>query len=229
MKCLIADDNELALMTLKQLLSQISEMEVVSVCKNAIEAFEYLKKNIVDVAILDVEMPGMTGVELIKALTNRPAIILSTSNPKYAADAFDLDVADYIIKPVSLPRLLKSIEKVKHFMKQNKNQEPNNVPDFLFIKEKGALKKIHLPEVCYIEAMGDYVKIHYADKWYTVNTTIKEIEEKYGRLFIRVHRSYLAALQKIDRIDDGMIYIGKMQVPLAESYRKKVIEKLNLI
>lgn len=229
MKCLIADDNELALLALKNLLSQIPEISVEAVCTNSMEAFEYLQNNTVDLAILDVEMPGMTGVELLQAVTNKPAAILSTSNPKYATDAFDLDVADYIIKPVSMSRLLKSIEKAKLFLKQDKKLEQSNVPGILFIKEKGVLKKINLADVVYIEAMGDYVKIHCPDKWYTANTTIKDIEEKYSQLFLRVHRSYLAALQKIDSIEDGQIHIGKARVPLADSYRKKVIEKLNLI
>jgi two-component system, LytTR family, response regulator len=229
MKCLIADDNELALLTLKTLLSQIPEISIEAVCSNAIQAFDFLQNNTVDLAILDVEMPGMTGVELIQSLTNKPATILSTSNPKYATDAFDLDVADYIIKPVSLPRLLKSIEKAKMFLKQEKKTGQSNFPDILFIKEKGVLKKINLQDVSYVEAMGDYVKIHCTDKWYTANTTIKEIEEKYSQLFIRVHRSYLACLQKIEAIEDGQINIGKARIPLADSYRKKVIEKLNLI
>ena len=230
MTCLIADDNELALITLKNLVSQVPELELVSICRDSMEAFEYLKSNTVDLAILDVEMPGMTGVELIKALQNKPAVILSTANPQYAADAFDLDVVDYIIKPVSLPRLLKSVEKAKKFVKNDtRKQEDKPAPGTLFIKEKGVLKKLNLLDAYYVEAMGDYVKVHFEDKWEIVNSTVKDMEEKYGHIFIRTHRSYLAQLKKIEKIDDGAVYAGKFKVPLTESFRKKVIESLDLI
>lgn len=231
MKCLIADDNELALITLKNLLSQIPGIELVAVCRDAMEVYEYLKGNSADLAILDVEMPGMSGLELIRTLTHKPAIILSTANPEYAADAFDLDVADFIVKPVSLPRLLKSISKINALLRQDARYENQQlpVPGYIFIKEKGALKKINLQEVLYVEAMGDYVKIHFEDKWHTANTTIKELEEKYSSIFIRCHRSYLVSLQKIDTVDEGMVHLRKIKLPLADTYRKKLIEKIKPI
>lgn len=227
MNCLLADDNELSLITFRALLSQVSDVEVVAECKNAIEAFDYLKNNRVDFAILDVEMPGMTGMELVKALASPPVIILATANPQYAADAFELDVADYIVKPVSLPRLLKSIEKVRSQVKNNGTAESTS-KEFLFIKDKGVIKKIKTEDIVYAEAMGDYVKIHCDGSTHTVGSSISDFEEKNRHTFIRVHRSYLVALKKIDRIDEGMIYAGKARIPLAESYRKKVIAKLNL-
>lgn len=229
MKCLVADDNELALITYRGILSQVSGVEIVAECKSSIQAFEYLKKNHVDFAILDVEMPGMTGMELVKALSNPPLIILATANASYAADAFELDVADYIVKPVTLPRILKSVDKIKNLLDQNSTTEEQNGIEFLFIKEKGALQKIKIEDIIYAEAMGDYVKLHSAAGIHTVNTTMSSFEKKCKENFIRVHRSYLVAVKKIDRIDEGLIYAGKAKIPLAESYRKIVLSKLNLL
>ena len=120
--------NDLLLFRKKNLLSQIPGIELVAVCRDSMEVYEYLKQHTADLAILDVEMPGMSGLELIRTLTQKPAIILSTANPDYAADAFDLDVADFIVKPVSLPRLLKSISKINALLRQDARHENNNPP-----------------------------------------------------------------------------------------------------
>lgn len=232
MTCLIADDNKLALTVLQKLLTQINDVQLVAICKNAIEAFDYLKEHQTELAILDVEMPGMSGVELVQALPKekRPAIILLTANPQYAVDAFELEVTDYIIKPVTLPRLLKSIEKVKQ---QQKSEQVSVIQQsdtgYIFIKDKGALTKINFQDILFAEAMGDYVKIHTIEKWYTVSTSMRELEEKYKNQFARVHRSYLVVLNKIQKIEEGVIFIDKHRIPLAESFKKTILQQLNLL
>jgi DNA-binding LytR/AlgR family response regulator len=232
MTCLIADDNKLALTVLQKLLAQINDIQLVAICKNAIEAFEYLKEHQTDLAILDVEMPGMTGVELVQALPQdkRPSIILLTANPQYAADAFELEVTDYIIKPVTLPRLLKSVEKIKQ---QQKSESISVIQQsdasFIFIKDKGSLTKIDFQDILFAEAMGDYVKIHTSEKWYTVNTSMRELEDKYKNQFTRVHRSYIVVINKIQKIEEGVIFIEKHRIPLAESFKKSVLQQLNLL
>lgn len=230
MNCLIADDNELALIMLNSLLAQTKDINVVAKCRSSIEVYEYLKNNMVDIAFLDVEMPGMTAIELLKALPVKPVTVLLTANPAYAVDAFDLNVADYIVKPVTLARLLQAIEKVSGLINKEK-AEPvkQNEQAFLFIKEKNVLKKIMLNDILFIEAMGDYIKIHCADKWYTANNSLRAVEEKYSQYFLKVHRSYLVAVGKIESIDESVIHIGKNTIPVAESFRKKLLEKLDLM
>ncbi len=232
MRCLIADDNKLALTVLNKLLEQVEGLEVVASCKDAMDAYNYLKENSVDVAILDVEMPGMTGVELIQALPvmSRPLIILSTSNPAYAANAYDLEVTDYILKPVTLPRLLKSIDKIKQIFKAKATEfVDQQSKDFFFFKDKGSLVKLKLADVFYAEAMGDYVKIYTGEKWYMVGVSLRTLEEKYPESFTRVHRSYAVALSKIQKIDDGIIYMNEHKIPLADSYKKELLQKINML
>jgi len=229
MNCLIADDNELALIMLNNFISQTKNFTVAAKCRTAIEAFDFLKDNVVDIAFLDVEMPGMTAIELIKALPKKPVVVLLTANPAYAVDAFDLNVADYIVKPLTLARFLQAVEKAKTLLSKEKQEQKQTYLPFLFIKEKNVLKKVMLNDILFVEAMGDYIKIHCADKWYTTNTSLRAMEEKYGKYFLKVHRSYLVAVSKIESIDESMIYIGKNMVPVAESFRKKLMEKLDLM
>lgn len=229
MKCLIADDNELALIMLNNFISQTKDFTVVAKCRTSIETYEYLKKNVIDIAFLDVEMPGMTAIELLKALPEKPVVVLLTANPAYAVDAFDLNVADYIVKPVTLARFLQATEKAKALLKTDKQETKETDQSFLFIKEKNVIKKIILNDILFIEAMGDYIKIHCTDKWYTANTSLRAVEEKYAKYFLKVHRSYLVAVGKIESIDESVIHIGKNMIPVAESFRKKLMEKLDLM
>lgn len=230
MNCLIADDNELALIMLNNLIGQAKNLTVVCKCRSSIEVYEYLQKNNVDIAFLDVEMPGMTAIELIRALPVKPVVVLLTANPSYAVDAYELNVVDYIVKPVTLARLLQAIDKATAWIRKEQ-QEPVKQTEqpFLFIKEKSVLKKIILNDILFIEAMGDYIKIHCSDKWYTANNSLRAMEEKYGHYFLKVHRSYLVAMNKIESIDENVIHIGKNNIPVAESFRKKLIEKLDLM
>jgi DNA-binding LytR/AlgR family response regulator len=229
MNCLIADDNELALIMLNSLIAQTKNLTVVAKCRTALEAFDYLKDNTVDIAFLDVEMPGMTAIELIKALPRKPVVVLLTANPAYATDAFDLNVADYIVKPATLARLLQAIEKARALLNKEKPETNQSEQPFLFIKEKNVLKKIMLNDILFIEAMGDYIKIHCTDKWYTASSSLRAMEEKYSQYFLKVHRSYLVAVSKIESIDESVINIGKNMIPVAESFRKKLLEKLDLM
>lgn len=230
MKCLIVDDNKLARMALKELLNQTKTLTLAGECSSGVEAYDFLNKNDVDLVILDIEMPGMTGIELLKSVIQKPIIIFSSSKIEYAVDAFELNVADYIVKPVTLPRLIQAVAKAKTIF-ENRNTSVNNVsPEFIFLKDKKALIKIGLNEILWLEAMGDYIKIHTAAKVYMVHSTLKMLEEKMpSSQFMKVHRSYVVAINKIESIKDGLIAINNTSIPLAESFRSHLIEKLNLI
>jgi DNA-binding LytR/AlgR family response regulator len=230
MNCLIVDDNPLASLTLKQLASQIKSITILGEFNNAIDAYEFLNKNTVDVLFLDIEMPDMTGLELVKSLTNKPIIVFTSSQKKYAAEAFELCVADYLIKPLNLQRLLLTVSKIEEIL-QRKNTEINTVAsDYIFIKENKIIKKINCSEIWWIEAMGDYVKIKVADKWHIVHSTLKQLEEKLDTsLFIRVHRSYIVAINKVDSLDEGLLNIQGSSVPMAETYKAVFLKKIKLV
>jgi DNA-binding LytR/AlgR family response regulator len=173
----------------------------------------------------------MTGIELTKKLgANRPLIIFTTAKYDYAVEAFELNVVDYLIKPVTLARFLQSIERAKEAFESNKEDVKIEAQEFVFVKDNGVLKKLNVEDILYLEAMGDYVKVHTPQKFHVLHSTLKSIEEKLpGSKFIRVHRSYIVSLNKIDFIQEGVITIGKASIPVADTYRSALNKKLNLL
>lgn len=230
MRCLIVDDNDMARLMLSQLVTQTGLLEVTGQCRDALEAHQQITRHFPDLVFLDIEMPGMTGIELLRSLPKKPLIIFTTSNKDYALEAFELNVVDYLLKPVTLPRLLQAIDKAREVI-QRDNTEVNNIDeDYIFIRDNGSLKKIRLEEILWIEAMGDYIKIYTPGKWYIVHTTLKAVEEKIrSPRLMRIHRSYIVALDKIDSIEDGVLNIMNTPIPVAESYRSQLMKKLKLL
>ena len=231
MRCLIVDDNQMARTAMKQLVSQVQMLELVAECKDAMEAYNHFKTEHIDLLLLDIEMPGMTGIELTKQLGNkRPLIIFTTAKPDYAVEAFELNVVDYLVKPVSIPRFFQAVEKAKETLDSNKQEVKIEAQQFVFVKDSGILKKLNVEDILYLEAMGDYVKVHTAQKFHVLHSTLKSIEEKLPPAkFIRVHRSYIVSLQKIDFIQEGVISIGKASIPVAETYKSALNKRLNLL
>lgn len=231
MNCLIVDDNEVARMAMKQLVSQVQYLNLLAECNSAIEAFNFLKTENIQLLFLDIEMPGMTGIELTKQLGNKkPLIIFTTAKSDYALEAFELNVVDYLLKPVSLPRFLQAVGRAREVMESNKQEVKFEEKEFVFVKDNGVLKKLNVDEILFLEAMGDYVKVHTGQKFHVLHSTLKSIEEKLPtNKFIRVHRSYIVALSKIDFIQEGVISIGKSSIPVAETYKASLNKKLNLL
>ncbi|MES2881949.1 MAG: LytTR family DNA-binding domain-containing protein, partial [Bacteroidota bacterium] len=191
MKCLIVDDNKLARIALKQLVSQVPVLELVAECADPIEANAQMNTSSIDLLLLDIEMPHMSGLELIKKMGNvRPLIIFTTAKADYAVEAFELNVVDYLVKPITLPRFKQAIDKATETLDSNKEELKVEEQGFVFVKDNGILKRISIDEILFLEAMGDYVKVHTAQKFHVVHATLKSIEEKLpGTKFIRVHRS----------------------------------------
>ncbi len=218
-------------MAMKQLVGQVNMLELVAECNDAMQAYNYLNSGQVDLLFLDIEMPGMTGIELTKKLGNKkPLIIFTTAKTDYAVEAFELNVVDYIVKPVPLARFLQAVEKAKETLDSNKQEVKIEAKEFVFVKDNGILKKLNLDDILYLEAMGDYVKVHTAQKFHVLHSTLKSIEEKLPlNKFLRIHRSYIVSLQKIDFIQDGIISIGKSTIPVAETYKSTLNKRLNLL
>ncbi len=216
---------------MKQLVSHAANLELVAECADAMEAYNHLNKAPVDLLLLDIEMPGITGLELIKNLGNKkPLIIFTTAKPDYAVEAFELNVVDYLVKPVAPARFLQAIERANEALASDKEEVKVEKRDFIFIKDNGVLKKINIDDILFLEAMGDYVKVHTLQKFHVVHTTLKAIEEKLpDDRFTRVHRSYIVALNKIDYIQEGAIFISKTSIPVADTYRGPLNKKINLL
>lgn len=231
MNCLIVDDNKVARVLLRQLLEKAGSVTIVGECEDAVEATYFLQNRSVDILFLDVEMPGMNGLELLRMLPERPLTILTTAKQGYAVEAFELNVVDYLVKPFSLSRVMLSLERVKELL-HNKNAvlSKDTSTDFLFIKDNKSFKKLDLNEVLYMEAKGDYVRIHTPGQSYVVHVSLRAIDDKFPTSqFIRVHRSYIVALNKIDYIEDRVVYIHNQAIPISDSYRDSLLKNLNLL
>ncbi len=217
-------------MGLTQMAAQSKILMVVGECASAIEAFEFLRNNTVDLLFLDVEMPEMSGIELLKSLKQKPVVILTTSNKNYAAEAFELSVVDFLVKPFTFPRFMQALQKAADLIQRSETEVSNIGAEYLFIKENKTVKKLSINDILWMEAMGDYVKIQSDKKTHIVHTSLRALEEKMEpSLFIRVHRSYIISIAKIDYIEEGVIYITGKPIPLAETYKASLNKRLNPI
>ncbi len=232
MKCIVVDDNKMSRTMVKQLIEQVDFLELKAECENPVEAFNYLKKEEVDLVFLDVEMPAMTGIEMIRNLEKRPIIILITAKKDYAVEAFELNVADYIIKPVTLSRFMTAVDRAKELF-ESKDQKiviNEKEKDYIFVRSNSLLTKVKIQDIIYVQALGDYVNIFTRDKRLTVHITLKGMEEKLPRdKFYRLHRSYLTSLNHIDNIEEGTAYVGKHPLPIGEQFKKELLKRINLI
>jgi two-component system, LytTR family, response regulator len=227
-KCLAIDDEPLALEIITDYISKVSYLELVKSFDNALDSIEFLKKNQVDLIFLDIQMEALTGIQFLHVLKERPHIIFTTAYDSYALEGYELDAVDYLLKPFSLERFIKAVEKVYTKMNQSeKREEPReliiktNPNDFLFVKTENRLQKVFFHDILFVEGQGDYLRIN------TPKSRIMTLQ-KFSRLqdilpdeqFFRVHKSWLVAIDKIDSISRNRIRIGDTYIPISESYRK---------
>jgi DNA-binding LytR/AlgR family response regulator len=231
MNCLIVDDNKIARATMKQLASQVKDITIAGECTTGMEAYNFLQENTIDVLFLDIEMPGMTGIELTKNLgLKSPVIIFTTSKKDYAAEAFELNVADYLVKPVMPARFLQAVERARELCQSTTEQVSFDKDEFIFIRDSNIVRKLKVEDILYAEAMGDYVKLFTPQKFYAVHTTLKLVEERLpANTFLRVHRSYIVAISKIDTLQDGAIIINGKPIPVADAYRNTLNKRINIL
>ncbi|MGZ3864498.1 MAG: LytR/AlgR family response regulator transcription factor [Bacteroidia bacterium] len=232
MDCIIVDDSKMARTAIKLLISQVNFLNLKHECSSPVEAFNYLETESVDLVFLDVEMPEMTGIDMLKNLKNRPIIILVTSKKEYAVEAFELNVADYIIKPVTLPRFMAAVDRAKELYESRHKKIETSETDknYIFVRTHSTLVKINLSDITYIQALGDYVNIYTHTKRNMVHCTLRSMEEKLpATKFFRLHRSYIVAVDQIDKVEENAAYIGKHAIPIGEQYKKELLKRLNLI
>ncbi len=229
-KAILVDDNKVARVMLSEMLRKIPEIEITAEFEEAPLAISYLKKEEADILFLDVEMPGMSGIELLKVLPERPLTILVTAQPAYAVEAFELNVVDYLVKPFPISRVILAVEKAIELLKM-KNTNVNMVrEDYIFIKDGKTIRNISLDSILWLEAKGDYVKIITQKNNYIIHATLRSIEEKLaGNEFIRIHRGYIIPASKIDYIEDGAVFIQGTPLPVSENYKNELLKKLRLL
>ena len=233
--CLLVDDEPLAIDIIASYLENVSGFEVVAKCKNALEAFEVLQKQEIDLIFLDINMPQLNGIEFVKTLTNPPKIIFTTAYRDYAIEGFELDAVDYLLKPISFGRFMKAINKIqrKPIMESIPSPEPvstsSDAEPFLYIKMDKRILKVYLDKIIYIESQKDYVHIVLEnDEDVVSKQKISYLEQRLpnGR-FLRIHRSYIVAVNKITAFSSINIEIDEIELPIGRSYKQFVMEALN--
>ena len=231
MNALIIDDNAIARTTIRHLAGKVGDIAIVGECADAMKAYDLLQLKPVDLLLLDIEMPGMSGLELTQNLGDkRPVIIFITSKREYAADAFDLNVADYIIKPVTTPRFIRAIDKAREILESNSEEINLKDDEFIFIRDSNVVRRLKLDGILYAEAMGDYVKLHTPERFYAIHSTLKAVEDRLpSSKFLRVHRSYLVAVDKIDTLDGGALIVGGKPLPVADAFRAALNKRMNIL
>ncbi|MBB6130750.1 LytR/AlgR family response regulator transcription factor [Mucilaginibacter lappiensis] len=231
MNCLIVDDHQISRVVLRGMVELDPSLILIKECSDAMDAHKEIMNNQIDLLLLDIEMPGMSGMELAESLkSKRPVIIFITSLPGYAVDAFNLNVVDFLVKPVTASRFLKAIEKAKELIKLRGFVEDTQNDEFVFIRDSNILKRLDMADILYMEAKGDYVKLNLKGQTHSIHSSLKSIEQKLPKdIFFRVHRSFIVNLSKIDSVEGGTLIVNHQMVPVSDLYRAALYKRLQIL
>lgn len=228
-KCVLIDDEPLAIKVLQNYFANFSDFEVVGTFNNSLEALDFINNNTVDTLFLDINMPMMTGFELIKLMENKPKVVITTAFREFAAESYDLEVLDYLVKPIPLPRFIKCINKIttEFNLKNNIKTDTVRVDSHIFIKVDKKMMKVNNDEILFIEGMKEYIKIVTIDKTYITHKSLTSLSEELpSDRFMRIHKSYTIALDKVKSIEGNRIQIHTYVIPIGRNYSKEVKAKI---
>lgn len=235
-KCIIVDDEQHAIELLTGYVSKLPDVELLLATTKSIVAFQYLQKNVVDLVYLDIHMPELDGIQFLKLLGGKSKVILTTAYPEYALEGYEHDIIDYLMKPIMFDRFLKATQKAINYLKSEtpllntSPKEESAADDFIFVKgeSRSKLIKIKLADILYIESLGNYVTFYLKDSKIITLITMKEVEEKLpANLFIRTHKSYVAAINKITAVEGNQVFIGETGIPLGETYKEAFLNSIS--
>jgi DNA-binding LytR/AlgR family response regulator len=231
LKCIIVDDEPLAQEVIERYLSNFREIELVKKCSNALEAFEVLHTEQIDLMFLDISMPVISGIDFLRSLRNAPAVIITTAYPDFALQGYELDVIDYLVKPVSMERFIKAVNKTMERVKlnnpTNKPEAPTSKVDYMFVKSDQKLVKVKFKDIDYIEGMKDYVKIFVGEKMIVTLHTMKFFEANLpSGEFMRVHKSFIVNLDAIKSISGNELEVRQIRVPIGSSYKENLMKRI---
>lgn len=240
-KCIIVDDEPLARKVLVKYADQMDNLEVVAVCPNAVEAFCHLQKGNIDLVFLDIKMPKINGLELLESLNPAPLVVFTTAYREFAIKAFELDAIDYLLKPISLGRFMKTITKVNKYLSghhlqtsldnppqpKDNTSNPKTEPELLYIKSQRKTVKLDLSEILYLESLNDKVTIHTSDGEIQTTQRIGSLEEKLPNTkFLRIHRSFIVSLEKVTAFNTIMTEVNGKELPIGRNYRSHAMAVL---
>jgi DNA-binding LytR/AlgR family response regulator len=231
-RCLIVDDEPLAQRVLEKHAADVPYLEVAGKCNNAMDAMNFLHENQADLMFLDINMPKLSGMDLLKAMKKPPMVIITTAYPEYALEGYEWNVLDYLVKPVSFERFLKAVEKAQEMMLSKQARATQPLPSvkgddgFIFIKSSKKTFKVNLDNILYIEALGDYVKVFTTDRMIVTYQSLKNIETLLPpRTFPRIHKSFIISLPKVELIEGNQVKIRDRMIPIGTNYKTE-FEKL---
>jgi len=230
MNCIIIDDDESCRIVLEQLIAQVDNLNHIGSFETGKKAINALKHNDTHLVFLDVEMPEMNGIDMLAELEIKPLVILTTSHKEYALDAYEYEVVDYLVKPVTMPRFLKAVSKAERRYENLLMGSISNDRNYFFIRKNNVINKIAIKDVLWIEAMGDYVIIHTKDQKLVLHSTLRMIESKLPKdKFIRIHRSYIVQVDNIKTVEGNTIFIEDSFIPLGTLYKDNFLKRLGLL
>jgi two-component system, LytTR family, response regulator LytT len=240
-KVLIVDDEYLALNLLEQFIGQLTDLEIVDKCKSSIQALEILNKEPIDILFLDIQMPVLSGVNMLKTLQRPPATVFTTAYSDYAVEAFDLNAVDYLLKPFSFERFLQSVNKAKAFLSKREpvlvsstpsvfeqNLALENLPkDYLVAKVDGKIEKIFFKDIIVVEGMKEYVKFICVHRNYIVLESMKNLEDTLPQTdFLRVHKSFIVAKKRVQSLEGNLLVIEKLKIPISRERKDEIIKEI---
>ncbi len=236
-KCIIVDDEPLAHVVLEKYITQIQSLELIAKCKNAMEAINFLHNNSVDLIFLDINMPDLSGIELLKTLKKQPRIIFTTAYSEFALESYEYGATDYLLKPIKFERFLKAVNKALELSSSTVSSEVTETPktkeqenDFIFLKQDHSVYKVNYSDILYIEALGNYLQVFTSDKKIVARETMSEMDKSLSReQFIRVHKSFIVNITKIEEIKNNCINIAGKEISIGTIYKSELMKKLAVI
>jgi len=226
--CIVVDDEPLARQLIESYIQQMPELHLVGSYSTALEVFTALHQHNIDVLFLDIEMPGITGLNFIKSLKKSPKVIFVTAYTEYAVDAFEIEALDYLVKPVSFERFLKAVQKVSFTRVETGKSHPEHAAMlYIFLKVDRRLVKVNLSAIIYIEGSGDYLKVHTTSQTYVTYMTLSKIEALLTAAFIRIHKSLIVNTAYIQFVEGNFIKVNNMDLPIGLTYRETLLKRLS--
>ena len=230
-KCVLVDDEPLAIKVLQNYFNNFTDFEVIATFNNSLEALDFINGTPVDAVFLDINMPMMTGFELISLIENKTKVIITTAFREFAAESYDLDVLDYLVKPIPLPRFIKCINKIttEFNLKNNIKVETTKGDSHIFIKVDKKMMKINIEEILFVEGMKEYIKVVTPDKTYITHKSLTSLSEELpADRFLRIHKSYVIALNKVKSIEGNRVQIQSYTIPIGRNYSKDAVSYTHL-
>jgi len=228
LNCVIVDDEPIARDILRTYIAQVPYLNLAGECSDAFEAMQLINKQSIDLVILDINMPRLSGLDMLRTLKKYPAIIITSAYPDYALEGFELSVTDYLLKPFAFPRFVQATEKVLNHNSPNQQSTPHENDDFIMVKSDKKLTKVFFNDITYVEAYGNYIFIHCGQERIMSKQTLTQFEEQLpAGNFVRIHKSYIVSMRAVKFFEGGELSIGDKKLPVGKVYRNDMLRKFN--